>query len=192
MAASLDDAYSALTWLHGRADELGIAPDRIAIGGASAGAGLAAGLVLFARDRGEVPIAFQLLIYPMLDDRTTGRADIDEASLRLWNTRSNRFGWTAYLGRAPGGEGVADYAAPARLQQLAGLPPAWIGVGTCDLFHDEDVAYARRLGEAGVPCTLEVVRGAFHGFDVVGRKAQVVRDFRESYRTAMRQALFCA
>jgi acetyl esterase/lipase len=187
--AALDDAYAALRWLHGSAGELNIAPDRIAIGGNSAGAGLAAGLVLAAHDWGEVPVAFQLLFYPMLDDRTAKRADIDPARLRLWNNRSNLYGWTAYLGHEPGGDGVPDYAAPARRQQLAGLPPAWIGVGTCDLFHDEDTAYARRLSAAGVPCTLKVVDGAFHGFDLVGDKAQVVQDFRQSYMTALRQAL---
>ncbi|HUD28156.1 MAG TPA: alpha/beta hydrolase fold domain-containing protein, partial [Novosphingobium sp.] len=145
------------------------------------GAGLAAGLVLFAHDRGEIPVALQLLVYPMLDDRTALRSDVDQSNLRLWNSRSNLLGWTSYLGRAPGGDDVPDYAAPARRGDLHGLPPAWIGVGTCDLFHDEDVAYARRLREAGVPCTLVVVDGAFHGFDLVGQKARVVRDFRESY-----------
>lgn len=186
--AGLNDCYAALTWLHANADELGIARDRIAIGGNSAGAGLAAGLVLHAHDAGKVPVAFQLLIYPMLDDRTVNRTDIDQSRLRMWNSKSNVVGWTAYLGHAPGGEGVPDHAAPARRQDLRGLPPAWIGVGTCDLFHDEDVAYARRLQEAAVSCTLKVVEGAFHGFDLVG-DAQVVEDFRRSYTEAMRAVL---
>jgi acetyl esterase/lipase len=183
--AALNDCYAALEWLHGAADDLGVARDRIAVGGNSAGAGLAAGVVQFAHDAQEVPIAFQLLIYPMLDDRTTNRTDIDQKRLRMWNSKSNVVGWTAYLGHRPGGEGVPGYAAPARRENLAGLPPAWIGVGTCDLFHDEDVAYARRLMEAGVPCTLKVVEGAFHGFELAG-KAKVVEEFRASYIAAMR------
>lgn len=187
--AGLDDCYAALRWLHGGAQDLGIVADRIVIGGNSAGAGLAAGLTLYAYDRGEVPVAGQLLIYPMLDDRTALRTDIDQSSLRMWNSRSNLLGWTSYLGRSPGGDDVPDYAAAARRAHLDGLPPAWIGVGTRDLFHDEDVTYADRLREAGVPCTLKVVDGAFHGFDIVGQKAEVVRDFRGSYVAFLRRTL---
>lgn len=185
----IEDCYAALSWLYQHATEFGVKADRIAVGGASAGAGLAAGLVLRAHDRGEIPVAFQLLIYPMLDDRTTLRTDIDESRLRLWSTKSNRFGWTSYLGRQPGSADVPDHAAPARRQNLSGLPPAWVGVGTCDLFHDEDVLYARRLSEAGVPVTLKVVEGAFHGFDLIGAQAPVVRDFRQGYLQAMREIL---
>lgn len=187
--APMEDCYAALDWLHAHAAELKVSTDRIAVGGASAGAGLAAGLALLAQDRGERPVAFQLLIYPMLDDRTALRTDVDDRRLRLWNTKSNRFGWTTYLGREPGGDAVADYAAPARRKDLRGAPAAWIGVGGCDLFHDEDVDYARRLTEAGVPCTLKVVDGAFHGFDLVGPKAEVVRGFRDSYLKALSEAL---
>jgi acetyl esterase/lipase len=185
----IEDCYAALSWLYNHAASLGVRPDRIAIGGNSAGAGLAAGLVLMAHDRREIPIAFQLLIYPMLDDRTTLRTDIDEKRLRLWSTKSNRFGWNSYLGRVAGGEGIPDYAAPARRQDLTGLPPAWIGVGTCDLFHDEDVSYALRLTAAGVPCTLKIVEGAFHGFEIAGVNTNVVREFRSSYLQAMREVL---
>ena len=102
---------------------------------------------------------FQLLEYPMLDDRTVIRADHDTRNARMWNARNNRFGWSAYLGQEPGSDGVSPYAAPARREDLTGLPPAWIGVGTLDIFHDEDVEYARRLNEAGVPCELVVVPG---------------------------------
>jgi acetyl esterase/lipase len=188
--AAIEDCYAALTWLHREAETIGIKRDSIAIGGGSAGGGLAAGLVLMAHDRKEVPIRFQLLIYPMLDDRTTMRTDIDHAMLRLWTAGSNIFGWTAYLGRPPGGDGIDPYAAPARREVLAGLPPAWIGVGTCDLFHDEDLAYARRLTAAGVPCEVKIVDGAFHGFDYVGAKTAVAREFRRSYCDALRRAMF--
>ena len=185
----LEDCYAALEWLHANSASLSIDPDRITVGGNSAGAGLAAGLALLAHDRRRIPLAFQLLIYPMLDDRTVLRTDIDDRRLRLWSSKSNRFGWSAYLGREPGGEDVPEYAAPARRQDLSGLPPAWIGVGTCDLFHDEDVAYARRLQEAGVPCRLKIVEGAFHGFEFAGLKTQVVRDFRRDYFDALSQSL---
>ena len=187
--APLEDCYSALRWLHENAAGLNIETNRIAVGGASAGAGLAAGLALMAHDRKELAVAYQLLIYPMLDDRTTLRTDVDERKLRLWTSGSNRFGWRSYLGREPGGPGVPDYAAPARRQDMHGLPQAWIGVGTCDLFHDEDVEYARRLQDAGVPCKLKIVPGAFHGFEVAGANTAVVRDFRESYFSALRNAL---
>ena len=160
------DCYDGLTWL---ADRNYVDATRLAVGGASAGGGLAAALALLARDRGSLPLALQLLAYPMLDDRTACRTGIDERNFRLWNNRSNRFGWQSYTGSAPGSPGVSPLASPARSEDLAGLPPAWIGVGTLDLFHDEDVAYAGRLEAAGVSCTLDVVPGAFHGFDVVAK-----------------------
>jgi acetyl esterase/lipase len=185
----LEDCYAALQWLRGECAALGVDPARIAVGGNSAGAGLAAGLALLAHDRGRIALAFQLLIYPMLDDRTALRRDIDGTRLRMWSAKSNRFGWSAYLGREPGGDGVPDYAAPARRADLSGLPPAWIGVGTCDLFHDEDVAYAARLRAAGVPCELAVVEGAFHGFEFAGPDTRVVRDFRAGYFAALDRVL---
>lgn len=181
----LEDCYAALAWL---AADPGVDPDRIAIGGASAGGGLAAGLALLARERGEVQPAFQLLVYPMLDDRTALRTDIDEKHLRLWNNRSNAFGWTAYTGLPVGAPEVSPLAAPAREEDLAGLPPAWVGVGTLDLFHDEDVAFAERLRAAGVECKLDVVEGAFHGFDGMAPKAEVVRAFHTAQVEALRGA----
>jgi acetyl esterase/lipase len=187
----LDDCFAALVWLHAEADKLGVLPDKIAIGGDSAGGGLAAALTLMAHDR-KVPVAFQLLIYPMLDDRTAKRTDIDASKAVIWTAGSNAYGWTCYLGTEPGGAGVADYASPARRLDLSGLPPAWIGVGSFDVLNDESVLYAKRLREAGVPCELQVVEGAYHGFDVISPKAKVVRQFRESHLTALRPALFPA
>ena len=133
-----------------------------------------------AHDRGGPPIAFQLLIYPMLDDRTVLRTDIDLSGVRLWDNKCNRFGWSSYLQKPPGGAHVAAYAAPGRRLDLSGLPPAWIGVGTFDLFHDENLQYAKRLTECGVGCELRVVEGAYHGFDLFSPKADVVRQFRQS------------
>ena len=188
--AAVEDAYAALTWLFAHADQRLIDPTRIAVGGASAGGGLAAGLVLYAHDRGEVEPAFQLLVYPMLDDRTVLRTDMDTRNVRMWTPGSNRFGWTSYLGAEPGSADVSPYAAPARRESVAGLPPAWIGVGTLDLFHDEDLVYAERLAASGVPCELLVVDGAFHGFDAAFRKAGVSKDFHRAQAAALRGALF--
>lgn len=188
--AALEDAYTALTWLVEHAEERGIDPGRIAVGGQSAGGGLAAGLTLLAHDRGEVRPAFQLLVYPMIDDRTVTRTDLDTRHVRVWTPGSNRFGWTSYLGREPGSAGVSPYAAPARREDLRGLPPAWIGVGTLDLFFDEDITYAARLEAAGVPCDLVTVEGAFHGFDAIFRGKGVSRDFWRSQTAALGKALF--
>lgn len=179
--APLEDCYSALTWLAGLPS---VDPARVAIGGASAGGGLAAALALYARDRGEPALAAQLLVYPMLDDRTVDRDGLDHPGHRLWNQASNRFGWAAYLGDAD-----RHVAVPARRQDLEGLPPAWLGVGTLDLFHDEDLAYSERLRAAGVPCEVEVVDGAFHGFDGIVPKAEVSRDFFNSQCAMLRRAL---
>jgi acetyl esterase/lipase len=124
------------------------------------------------------------LVYPMLDDRTVAKSPSDARNYRVWTERSNRFGWAAYLGNAN-----PDIAVPARNTDLAGLPPAWIGVGTLDLFHDEDLAYAERLKRAGVPCRVEVVPGAFHGFDTVAPGAPVSRSFFDSQCASLREAL---
>jgi acetyl esterase/lipase len=181
----LDDCHDALAWLAGRSY---VDATRMAVGGASAGGGLAAALAILARDRGVVPLVFQLLTYPMLDDRTACRTDIDERHFRLWNNRSNRFGWQSYTGLAPGSPGITRLAAPARCDDLSGLPAAWVGVGTLDLFHDEDLAYAERLRAAGVTCQVVEVLGAFHGFDLVA-KAPVVKGFRADQVAALADAL---
>lgn len=184
--ASLEDCHAALRHVVENAADLGVDPTRIAIGGASAGGGIAAALVLQTHDRGEIPVAFQLLIYPMLDDRTTLRTDLDKLPVRMWTTKSNNRGWRTYLGGEPGVDGISPYAAPARRADLSGLPPTWIGVGTVDLFYDEDVEYARRLRTAGVTCTLDIVSGAFHGFDQLFAKTPVASSFLQAQMNALR------
>ena len=176
----LQDCYQVLTWLAGLP---GVDADRIAIGGASAGGGLAAALGFLARDRGEVSPVLQVLSYPMLDDRTVG-PELDKPGFRLWNTRSNRFGWTSYLGGAD-----PAVAVPARRTDLAGLAPAWLGVGTLDLFCAEDLAYAARLNAAGVECEVHEVPGAFHGFDGLAPKAAVSQAYFDSTCASLRRAL---
>ena len=182
----LEDCHDALVWLSERAD---VDPQRIVIAGASAGGGLAAGCALLAKQQGIVTPLLQVLVYPMLDDRTVLRTGIDERNFRLWTNRSNRFGWTAYLGGPPGAADVSPLAAPARETDLAGVCPAWLGVGTQDLFYEEDLAFVAHLREAGVECVLHVADGAFHGFDGVAPRAQVTREFWESAHDAIETAL---
>jgi acetyl esterase/lipase len=146
-------------------------------------------VALLARERREVTLAFQLLVYPMIDDRTATRTDIDETKFQMWDNKANAFGWRSYIGLPPGSDGVNALAAPARFDDLAGLPPAWIGVGTADLFHDESLAYADRLRAAGVACELNVVDDGFHGFDVIEPNAKVSQDFRAAQREALGAAL---
>jgi acetyl esterase/lipase len=160
----IEDCYAVLRWVHGKAAELRIDPERIAIGGESAGGGLAAALAILARDRAEVPVVFQVLVYPMLDDRSVTEERDPGAGTYVWTRGSNRFGWTSLLGAEPGAADVSPYAAAARVVDPSGLPPALITVGSLDLFREEDVAYAVRLLAAGVPTTLHVFAGAYHGF----------------------------
>lgn len=183
--APLDDCFTALEWLCRQpwAD-----PKRIVIGGASAGGGLAAALVQRAVDAG-IEVCFQLLVYPMLDDRVVGREDISPDDHLVWNTVNNRFGWQCYLGIEPGGDELPAYAAPGRRTDLAGLPPAWIGVGTADLFYDEDVDYARRLEAAGVACRLVIVPNGIHAFERLVWWRESAKDFVASQIASVREAL---
>lgn len=186
---SIEDNYAALKWVHDGAEHLGVDPARIAVMGESAGGGHAALLAIKARDRGEVPVAFQCLVYPMLDDRTgTTLHPAPPIGSLLWTEPYNRLGWEWFLGQAPGTAAVPDGAVPARQRNLKGLPPAFIGVGSIDLFVDEDISYARRLIDAGIAAELVVVPGAFHGFDAVAPDTAVVRRFTEVKLQSLRRA----
>jgi acetyl esterase/lipase len=158
----LEDCYAGLKWTYDHAEELGIDRDRIGIGGISAGGGLAAALALLVRDRGEIPLAFQLLECPMLDDRQRTSSSRLEG-LPIWSRESNTYGWQSYLGDLYGGDDVPYTAAAARADDLTGLPPAMVIVGGADGFRDEDVEYALRLNQAGVQTALHVLPGAPHG-----------------------------
>jgi acetyl esterase/lipase len=185
----IEDCYAALRWLYTQAEALGIDATRIAIGGASAGGGLAAGLGLLTRDRGEVPLVFQLLIYPMLDDRTAAVSEPHPyVGEYVWTPQANHFGWSALLGREPGASDVSPYAAAARAEHLEGLPPTYLSVGSLDLFLEENLEYARRLMRAGVPTELHVYPGAFHGFNMVA-SARVSQAFVRDQLTALMRAL---
>jgi acetyl esterase/lipase len=187
--APVEDCYAALKWLFAHTGELGVEPSRIAIGGASGGGGLAAGLALLARDRKEVQVAFQLLIYPMIDDRNITPASYAITDPRMWNRETNRLAWKAYLGRDGGGADVSPYAAASRGTDLSNLPPAYIPVGALDLFVDENIEYAQRLIQAGVPTELHVYPGAFHGFDLFAPSASVSKQFKADRDSALRRAL---
>jgi acetyl esterase/lipase len=187
--APLEDCYAALEWVFGQARELRIDARRIAVGGASAGGGLAAGLALLARDRGKVPVAFQLLIYPAIDDRKTAQASATLPDTLFWSRKNALQAWTAYLAGGHGRDGVPPYAAVARATDLTGLPPAYVPVGALDPFLADDIAYARRLIDAGVAAELHVYPGAFHAFDVFAPESQVSRRFVAERDAALRRAL---
>jgi len=188
--AALHDCYAALRWLHDHADELGVDRDRVAIGGSSAGGGLAAGVALLARDRGEVPLCFQWLVYPMLDDRDATPANHEITDPSVWNRASNQRAWAAYLGDLAGGD-VPLYAAPARatVDDLRGLPPAYIDVGELDAFRDEDITYAQCLLQAGVPTELHVTPRAFHASEVYNPGAETSQRIERARTEALRRVL---
>jgi acetyl esterase/lipase len=169
----MDDCHRAWQWLLANAEGRGIDATRLAIGGQSAGGGIAAGLVQrLADEAGAQPAAqpaAQWLFCPMLDDRTAADRELDLLRHKVWNNAANRVGWRAYLDREPGVSDVPPYASPARRSDLTGLPPAWIGTGTAELFHAEDRAYAHALQRASVDCVLDSVDGAPHAFESVSR-----------------------
>lgn len=185
----MEDNLSALAWLYSQGKDWGMDRERIAIGGGSAGGGHAAQLSLAARDR-DIPIVFQVLIYPMLDDRTGGSHSVPpHIGHFVWNSAANEFAWDAYLGRNGEGAETPSGAVPARAADLSGLPPAWIGVGSVDLFFSENVEYARRLAEAGVPVELMVLPGGFHAFDIIAPDTGLSKRFTQSWQRALRDAL---
>jgi acetyl esterase/lipase len=186
--AAIEDCYAVLKWLASHSDDAGIDPNNIAIGGASAGGGLTAGLSLLARDRAEVPITFQLLIYPMLDDCNVALASKAYADTLVWTRENNLIGWRSYLGQNFGVKHLSPYAAAFRATNLKGLPLAYIAVGELDLFMSENVIYAQRLLQAGISTELHVYPGAFHGFDMTAPDASISRRFVTDYCLALSQA----
>jgi acetyl esterase/lipase len=178
--ALVEDFYNSLVWLAEHGGEVGADPGRIIVAGSSSGGGLAAGVALMARDLGGPPLAGQVLLYPMLDDRgdTTSTKQIDA----LGPERAGNIGagWDALLGQGRGGTAVSSYAAPARAQDLTGLPPAYIEVGSSEAFRDEVVTYASRIWACGGQAELHVWPGAFHAFDIVTPTAQLSQEARQT------------
>jgi acetyl esterase/lipase len=186
---SLEDNYAALRWLYANAAELGVDRTRIALKGESAGGGHAAALAIAARDRGEIPICLQVLIYPALDDRTGSSVSVPPyIGKYIWTSQNNRFAWTSLLGMPAGSALTPRGSVPARVENLAGLAPAWIGVGSIDLFSNEDVEYGRRLLEAGVPTEIQLVPGGYHGFDVFVPQAPLAIAFSQGWNAALKRA----
>jgi len=187
---ALEDNYAALKWLRTQASELGVDPARIAVMGGSAGGGHAAMLTIAARDRGEIPVAFQALVYPMLDDRTgSSRPAAPGVGKLIWRADDNRRGWAALLGQPAGARRAPAGSVPSRTADLTRLPPTFIGVGSLDLFAEEDIEFARRLVAAGVPTEMLLVPGVFHGFELIAPNATVSRQFTAALEAALRRAL---
>jgi acetyl esterase/lipase len=172
----VEDCYAGLVWAAGHAGELGIDPARVVVAGASAGGGLSAAVALMARDRGGPALAGQLLIYPMIDDRNDSPSAVQMGDTGTWGRTANDTGWTALLGDARGGPDVSPYAAPARAEDLSGLPPTFVDVASAENFRDEDVAYATRIWRAGGRAELHVWPGGFHGFDSFAPQAVVSQE----------------
>lgn len=183
---ALADCYAALLYVASHCNELGIRPDQIFVGGESAGGGLCAALCQLARDRAEVNIAFQMPLYPMIDDRDTDSSR-DNHSLG-WNTVSNHFGWKVYLGELYGTDDVPPYAAAARRTDLAGLPPAYTFVCTGEPFYCETLTYVQGLREAGVEAELDIYEGLFHAFDILQPWRKVSRTAVERFDAAFSRA----
>jgi len=172
--AALDDCYEALLWMKENARMLGVRDDQLFVGGDSAGGGLTAATTLVARDRGEVSIAFQMPLYPMIDDRmSTASATANEAP--VWNSRSNDAAWRLYLGDLFGTDRVPKYAAPARERDYSRLPPTFTFVGSLEPFRDETRAYVDALRQAGVPVGFAEFEGCYHAFDQMCPEADVSR-----------------
>lgn len=176
--AALDDCMATLHWMRAHADGLGIDPERIAVAGSSAGGGLSAAVAQRSTDEG-IGLRAQVLVYPMMDDRTALRDDHGGRGRYMWTPESSRWCWRAYLGREPQLAHAPEYAAPARRGDLSGLPPAWVGVGDLDILYDECVSYAERLTADGVPCELVTVPGMYHGADGIKRNALSMKAFRQ-------------
>jgi acetyl esterase/lipase len=176
--AAFEDCYAALLWLKENSDRYGIRDDQIFVGGESAGGGLAAAVSLYARDKGEVAIAFQMPLYPMIDDRMNTESAKDN-NAPLWNSKSNNLGWKLYLSDLFGTPDVPAYAAPARGDDFSGLPPTCTYVGSIEPFCDETIAYVENLRSRGVPVTFKVFDGCFHGFDIVCPKSKVAHEATE-------------
>lgn len=189
--AGAEDCYAGLSWTAAHAAELGIDPQRLVIGGGSAGGGLAAACSLMARDRGGPALAGQMLIYPMLDDRGTSGSGRELDGDGIWDSPSNQAAWTMLLGDRRGRDGVSPYAAPARATDLSRLPPAYLELGSVETLRDEDLDYARRIWAAGGSAELHVWPGAFHAFDLIAPGSALARTAAEVRLGWLRRITAC-
>ncbi|WP_230678540.1 alpha/beta hydrolase [Lacticaseibacillus zhaodongensis] len=184
--AALDDAYLALRWMNDNHASLGINPNQFFVAGESAGGGLTAALTLYTRDKGEVPLAFQMPLYPMLDDRpTTSSVDNDEP---IWNSWSNQNAWQMYLGDHYHTVDLEPYAAAARATDYSNLPPTYTFVGDIEPFYQETQTYIQNLREAGVPAHVDVYRGWFHAADKFAPRSRIAKTATASWQAAFKHA----
>ena len=183
---ALNDCYAALKYMLAHAEELGIRKDQIFVGGESAGGGLCAALCMLARDRGEVNIAFQIPLYPMIDDRDTDSSRDNRS--KVWNTKRNHYGWKTYLGEMNGTDDVPAYAAAARQTDYANLPPAYTFVCTGEPFYCETLAFVESLRAAGVEAGLDVYDGLYHAFDMLQPGKEVSKTAIGRFETAFDEA----
>ncbi len=186
--AALDDCMATLRWMRDNADRTGrrLRPHRRAR--VECGGGLSAAVAQRSSDEG-IELRAQVLVYPMLDDRTVLVDHHGDRGRFMWTPASSRWAWTAYLGRHPRESDAPEYAAPARRDDLAGLPPAWVGVGDLDILYDECVEYAERLTAHGVPCELVAVPGMYHGADGIKPKVPAMKAFRRGMAEHLRTYL---
>jgi acetyl esterase/lipase len=185
--AAIDDGVSVWKWILTNAGNENLDLKRLIIGGGSAGTGLAASVIQRIHDMGGPQPILQFLTYPMLDDRTAIRTETTKRY--VWSLANNRYAWGVYLGVPAGNEMIPEYAVPSRREDLSGLPPAWLGVGTLDLFHDEDIEYARRLQESGVAVDLKVIKGMFHSSEILFPTEPRSVDFKLAQESALRKAI---
>jgi acetyl esterase/lipase len=181
----VEDCYAGLTWTAKNAAELGIDADRLAIYGASAGGGLTIATALLARDRGGPALSFIMPIYPMIDDTNTTTSSQEITDVGIWDRSGNQEAWAWYLG----GKEADAYAAPTRAEDLSGLPPAFIDVGTVDLFLDEDIAFVQRLIAAGVPTEFHIHPGAYHAAETFAADAALAKRIWALRIDALKRAL---
>lgn len=191
--AALEDCHTALAWMYSHAAELDMDPSQVFVGGDSAGGGLTAALSLYERDTGHIPIAFQMPLYPMIDDRQVTKSSQDNDA-PVWNTKSNSSAWKLYLGHLSDSADVPFYAAASRASDYSGLPPTLTYVGDVEPFRDETLAYVKALEDAGVPVHFMLFKGCYHGFDIMVPKAEVSRQARaflvDTFRYAQK-TYFC-
>ncbi|WP_133916101.1 alpha/beta hydrolase [Streptomyces sp. NBC_00582] len=175
-----EDGYAAYRWIGDHAADLGLDPTRVGLAGQSGGAGIAAATALLIRARGAATPLFQMLQYPMLDDRNTTDSSLRITDIGIWDRATNLLAWQAILGDRAGTEDVTPYAAASRATDLTGLPPTFIGVGELDVFRDENLDYAARLRADGVPVELHLYPGAYHAFDLFAPQSHLAESFRHA------------
>lgn len=186
--APVDDCFIGLEWVAENTEELGIDASRIAISGQSAGGGLSAAVALRARDEGGPELCFQLLIYPMLDDRNVSESSKQVTDIGIWDRDMNVQAWEAYLGELSGSDDLPPYAAPGRVNDLSGLPPTFVDVGTHDAFRDETIFYVKRLVESGVETEFHLLPGGFHAYDTFAPESQLAQRTWATRFDALQQA----